>query len=386
MGFFDALDDTFGKGTALGAIEGFEERQYELGLIQEEKNKKLEQQLQAAAQGLGDTVKKRKAFDEQVSTFAAALDNDPSLKNKLKGIGKDGIRKLARSALNTRYAEGGASGSKFRVSELIRQVKRTEKSVLDEQFSVSPDTSPKEDKKEDSTRSGGLLGNFANILSPTRAGEQQRSVMREEFAKKFPGATKEELDNAINSYGRNAGSTNELETGTPFSVGVLLNPTGKQNYQELIQGKLRVKTQADQVNNQQNPVAEQQGATVRDVMNNRIKKDDYTRGESDKLLEDADNLYEYLKRRNREPPITDSDIKNTMIKEKIVSIDKYIEFMEANPDYDPFNSATTAPVNSATTAPVKPPKKPKVNTPPPGGWVQGSPIKTAPVKPKPLVP
>ena len=35
MGFFDALDDTFGGGTALGAIEGFEERQYELGLIQE---------------------------------------------------------------------------------------------------------------------------------------------------------------------------------------------------------------------------------------------------------------------------------------------------------------------------------------------------------------
>jgi hypothetical protein len=378
MGFFDALDDTFGGGTALGAIEGFEERQYELGLIQEEKNKKLEQQLKSAAVGLGTTVSKRKAFDEQVSTFAAALDNDPSLKNKLKDIGQDGIRALARSALNTRYAEGGASGSKFRVSELIRQVKRTEKSVLDEQFSVSPDTSPKEDKKEDSTRSGGLLGNFANILSPTRAGEQQRSVMRQEFAKAFPDATKEELDNAINSYGANAGSTNELETGTPFSVGVLLNPTGQKNYQELIQGKIRVKTQADQVNGQQNLVAEQQGDTVRDVMNDRITKDDYTQGESDKLLEDADNLYEYLKRRNRNPAITDSEIKNTMIKEKIVSIDKYIEFMEANPNYSPFNSATTAPVNSATTAPV--------NTPPSGGWVQGSPIKTAPVKPKPLVP
>ena len=374
MGFFDALDDTFGKGTALGAIEGFEERQYELGLIQEEKNKKLEQQLKSAAQGLGTTVSKRKAFDEQVSTFAAALDNDPSLKNKLKDIGQDGIRKLARSALNTRYAEGGASGSKFRVSELIRQVKRTEKSVLDEQFSVSPDTSPKEDKKEDSTRSGGLLGNFANILSPTRAGEQQRSVMRQEFAKAFPDATKEELDNAINSYGQNAGSTNELETGTPFSVGVLLNTTGKQNYQELIRGKLRVKTQADQVNGKQNPVSEQQGATVRDVMNNRITKDDYTQGESDKLLEDADNLYEYLKRRNREPPITDSDIKNTMIKEKIVSIDKYIEFMEANPDYNPFNTAPTPSVNTAPTPSVKPPKKPKVNTPPPGGWVPGSKI------------
>jgi hypothetical protein len=50
--------------------------------------------------------------------------------------------------------------------------------------------------------------------------------MRQEFAKAFPGATKEELDDAINSYGRNSGSTNEFETDTPFSVGVPLGTGG----------------------------------------------------------------------------------------------------------------------------------------------------------------
>ena len=241
MGFFDAVDNAFGAGTALGAIEGFEQKQYEIGEKEREKTKQFQAQIKAASVGMGEVVSKRKAFNEEVTTFAAALENDPSLKNKLKDLGPDGIRKLARSALNTRYAEGGASGSSFRTKDLVEQVRKTPLDAL-EQFKVDPNTpvdTQKEDKKKDSTRSGGLFGNFANLLSPTRAGEQQRSVMRQEFAKAFPGATKEELDNAINSYGRNSGSTNEFETDTPFSVGVPLGIGENEQFAKQAQSVLQ---------------------------------------------------------------------------------------------------------------------------------------------------
>ena len=230
----------FGPGFALGAFKGFEEKQEEIGEEQRENTKQFQAQIKAASVGMGDVVKKRKAFNEQVTTFAAALENDPSLKNKLKDLGPDGIRALAKSALNTRYAEGNASGSKFRVSDFIRQVQKTDPTVLEKYVPEKPSASTgKEKSQEEESTTSGLFGNFANILSPTRAGEQQRSVMRQEFAKAFPGATKEELDNAINSYGRNSGSTNDLETDTPFSVGVPLGIGENEQFAKQAQSVLQ---------------------------------------------------------------------------------------------------------------------------------------------------
>lgn len=248
MGFFDAIDNAFGDGTALGAIEGFEEKQYDISEEQKALDKAYKKQLSGAARGLGDVMKKRKAFNEQVSTFSAALSNDPSLKDKLKDLGPEGIRKLARSALNTRYAEGGARGSKFRTIDLISQVRKTDKSALDERFKVTEAETRKEDKKKDSTRSGGLFGNFANILSPTGAGQERRRVARENLVKQFPDATEEDIANAIATSGTSAGSTNDLKTDTPFSVGVPLGIGENEQFAEQAQSVLQ-----DLTNNTMDP-------------------------------------------------------------------------------------------------------------------------------------
>ena len=355
-------------GGLLGIVQGFEEKQYELGEIQREKTKDYEAQLKLAAQGMGQVRTKRKKFDEQVSTFAAALENDSSLKNKLSGLGPSGIRNLAKSALNTRYAEGGAGGSKFRVSDLIRQVKKTRKDDLNK-FKVVPPKTQKKDKKEDSTSSSGIFGNFANILSPTRAGEQQRSILKERFAEKFPNATEEELADAIKTYGQMGGSTNEVETGTPFSVGVALSPRGQVAYQEIIQGKLQVLVDDDS-QGKRNPGAIKRRNVVGEVLNERIQRDDYSQGESDKLLEDADNLYKYLRLRDeqKQKSVTKDIITATMIIKKLTTITEYIEFMQKNPNYDPYNPAQPPSGNAA------PAQSPSVIPPPSGGWVLGSKI------------
>jgi len=358
MGFFDALDDTFGKGTALGAIEGFEERQYELGLIQEEKNKKLEEQLKAAAVGLGTTVKKRKEFNEQVTTFSAALSNDPSLKNKLKDLGPEGIRALARSALNTRYAEGGASGSSFRTKDLVEQVRKTPLDAL-EQFKVDPNIqvdTQKEDKKKDSTLSGGLLGNFANILSPTRAGEQQRSVMREEFAKAFPDATKEELDNAINSYGRNSGSTNEFETDTPFSVGVPLGTGGVTQFAQRAVSTLESLVISTQDNKLKVPEeAQESRSKTQEISNLLLQQNYYSVGEERKQSTDLTELFTTFKDEPDLIPFNNIvDIKR-LLNSGNFSVTEYLKSLrDKRKNSPPPTTGSTPPTTGSTPRPPGP--------------------------------
>tara|TARA_R110002020_G_scaffold102133_2_gene240107 strand:- start:662 stop:1732 length:1071 start_codon:yes stop_codon:yes gene_type:complete len=322
-----------GPGYELGLVEGFEAKQYELGEIQREKTKKYEAQLKAAAQGMGQVLEKRKNFDEQVNTFTAALKNAPSLKYKLRGLGPEDIRNLAKSALNTSNAEN-TGRSKFTVPELIRQVKRTPKDDLDKFKVVSPKTQ-KKDKKGDSTSSSGIFGNFANILSPTRAGEQQRSILKERFAEKFPNATEKELAEAINTYGQMGGSTNAIETGTPFSVGIPLSPTETVRYQEFGQQILEdLQNQAhSDINTQVPDEVKQARLATNNILQVLLKTDYYSRDEIDLLQDDLTKMFTFLKN-NKNIKIDLKNIKEikSLIKEGRFNVDTYIEsLLKATP-------------------------------------------------------
>jgi hypothetical protein len=319
----------FGPGLALGALKGFEEKQWEIGEKERENTKQFQAQIKAASVGMGDVVKKRKAFNEQVTTFSAALSNDPSLKNKLKDLGPDGIRALAKSALNTRYAEGGASGSKFRVSDFIRQVQKTDPTVLEKYVPKKPSASTgKEKSQEEESTTSGLFGNFANLLSPTRAGEQQRSVMRQEFAKAFPGATKEELDNAINSYGRNSGSTNEFETDTPFSVGVALSPSEQIRFEE--QGQALFVKLENQGLSPGDPVPEDVRASItktQDISKKLLSSYYYSQGQGDDYAADITELFTFLKNPDYRKVVDMGEIQ-ALIRDHKFTIEGYMKLLK----------------------------------------------------------
>ena len=371
MGFFDALDDTFGGGTALGAIEGFEEKQYELGLIQEEKNKRFDRQLEGAAKGLGTVMSKRKALNEQITTFASALENDSSLKKKLGDAGLlegngEGLRELARSALNTRYAALGASGSKFKTEEFVRQVGKTSTADL-MRFKKDPEKSQTDEigrkvTAKDESITGGLFGNFANILSPTRAGQEQRRVAREKLAGQFPDATAKEIAEAIATYGVSAGTTKELETDTPFSVGVLTSPPTKKAYQGRVDSLLEGLAQRDAKNNPSKdgsttPQQKKAAFVTRAFQNDAILTDDYSGGEGDRLQEDTLALYNYLSTNSvQNENITMNDIRKTMSDKGITRITEYIKFMlengisSSNPIVN--NSSSSTPSSSVASPQV----------------------------------
>ena len=347
MGFFDAVDNAFGAGTALGAIEGFEQKQYEIGEKERENTKQFQAQIKAASVGMGDVVKKRKAFNEQVTTFAAALGNDPSLKDKLKDLGPDGIRALAKSALNTRYAEGGASGSQFRVSEFIRQVKRTDPTVLEKYVPEKPSASTgKEKSQEEESTTSGLFGNFANLLSPTRAGEQQRSVMRQEFAKAFPGATKEELDNAINSYGRNSGSTNEFETDTPFSVGVALSPSEQIRFEQQGQALfVKLENQGLSSGDRVPTAVLDSITTTQDISKKLLSSYYYSQGQIDDYAADITELFTFLKNPNYRNVVDMAEIQDLILNHKF-TIEGYMELLKKKAKAAPVLPSKTGPVAS----------------------------------------
>jgi hypothetical protein len=329
MGFFDALDNAFGAGTALGAVEGFEQRQYEIGEEQREKDEEFNRRLVGAAKGLGNTMTKRKAFNEQVNTFAAALEKEPSLKDKLAPLGKDGILKLARSALNTRYAEGNASGSKFRVSDFIRQVKRTDPTVLEKYVPKKPSASTgKEKSQEEESITSGLFGNFANILSPTGAGRDRRSIAREKLVKSFPDATEEEIANAIATYGENAGSTNELKTDTPFSVGVALSPSEQIRFEE--QGQALFVKLENQGLSPGDPVPEDVRASItktQDISKKLLSSYYYSQGQGDDYAADITELFTFLKNPDYRKVVDMGEIQ-ALIRDHKFTIEGYMKLLK----------------------------------------------------------
>jgi hypothetical protein len=351
MGFFDALDDTFGKGTALGAIEGFKEKQYELDEIQRKEDERFRRKLDGAAKGLGQTVKKRKDFNAQVTTFASAIENDPSLQSKLKKVGlkTDGIRRLARSALNTRYAEGGASGSKFRVTDLIRQIKKTKPSDLKqytEDPSILTDPVGRGVTAEEESATGGVFGNFANILSPTRAGQERRRVAREKLAGQFPDATAKEIAEAIATSGVNAGSTNELETKTPFSVGVALSNPEKIRFEQLGKAIFQQLQSQNQATDDSIPPDVNESITLTQQISKKLLTSDfYSQGQGDVYAEDINELFNFFKNPNYREVVDMKEIQN-LINNNDFNIEEYLELLKKK-------VTSTPPSASITTPPIQ---------------------------------
>ena len=250
---------------------------------------------------------------------------------------------MARSALNTRYAEGGASGSKFRVTDLIRQIKKTKPSDL-KQYTEDPSisTDPVVTAEEKSA-TGGVFGNFANILSPTRAGQERRRVAREELAEQFPNATAKEIAEAIATSGVNAGSTNELETKTPFSVGVALSNPEKIRFEQLGKAIFQQLQSQNQATDDSIPPDVNASITLtQEISKKLLTSDFYSQGQGDVYAEDINELFNFFKNPDYREVVDMKEIQN-LINNNDFNIEEYLELLKKKVTSTPSSASITTP-------------------------------------------